>query len=151
MIIISGGDDSRMREIIKNALTEADEPFILTEDESDIISTEQAISLIVYNASKIRTYLGRLERNTRKLEEDLRHQAEHVEQISQFLEPQAVYFESRLPEHVSDRPEKRRIQSRLEEVRYKRWRSKDERRRKFEQAVSGTNEEKPSGSEHQSS
>lgn len=120
MIIISGGDDSRMREIIQDALTEAGEPFILTEDESDIISTEQAVALVVYNANKIRTYLGRLERNTRKQEENLRSQAVTMQNIEAFLEPLGVYFETQLDDDVPTLVRRTNVQSRLNYVRDRR-------------------------------
>lgn len=133
MIIISGGDDSRMKEIIETALTEAGESFTLSEDESDTMTAEQATALMVYNASKVRTYLGRLERNTRKQEEDLKRQADHLNTIAMFLEPVAVYFESKLPSGAPDMPRRTNPMYRVEQVRFERRRQAEDARRRAEE------------------
>lgn len=134
MIIISGGDDSRMKEIIEKALTEAGETFTLNEDESDIITPEQASALMVYNASKIRTYLGRLERNTRKQELSTNAIGGSLQLIAELLEPVAVYFESQLGEDVPTMVRRTNPHSRLEFVRQQRAKEIRRARESDEQA-----------------
>lgn len=135
MLIIAGGDDDRMRQIITEALTNANEPYTITDDESDIISTEQAIAILVYNANKVRTYLGRLERNTRKQEEATRRQEQHMENASMFLEPIAAYFENQLPDELSEfMPRENDLMARVNHVRLeRRRRTRDAKRREREE------------------
>lgn len=53
------------------------------------------MAVLAYNAINTRKYTGRIERNTRKLEEDIRH-------ISKQLEPVAGFFTMLLEEAMAD-------------------------------------------------
>jgi hypothetical protein len=65
-------------------LFQGDESVSILQSEDEVTMEELAASM-AFNAKQSRIYIGRLERNTRKLDESMRA-------IERYLEPMAAYF-----------------------------------------------------------
>lgn len=84
MIIIKAANEAEVVGKIEAALS--GEEIELIQDDEEEFTLEQAVGSVAYNALKVRHYLGRVERNTRKQEEAMR-------QLAEILSPIAVYAE----------------------------------------------------------
>lgn len=83
MIIIKSPDEAATTAAIERALQGHDDVEIF-QSEEDEYSTEELMTMMVYNAKQSRVYIGRLERNTRRLEEDLRQMLRYLEPLATF-------------------------------------------------------------------
>jgi hypothetical protein len=86
MILVTSNNTNSEEEIVKKveaALRNEEVSVFIADDESFTI--EQLMSMGVYNLLKTRTYVGRLERNTRKMDEGL-------DDLRDLLAPVSVYF-----------------------------------------------------------
>ena len=80
MIIIKSQDDAATTALLERALKGQDIDIFQSDD--DEYTPEELMSMLAYNAKQSRIYIGRLERNTRRLEEDMRSVARLLEPIA---------------------------------------------------------------------
>lgn len=83
MIIIKGDDEAAIVARIEKEL-KGEEVDIFQSDETTY-SMEQVLGFLGYNAKQARVYIGRIERNSRRLEENIRD-------TNSLLEPISMYF-----------------------------------------------------------
>lgn len=93
MILIRSDDDAATTAAIERALKGQEVDIFQSDDET--YTTEELLKMLAYNAKQTRIYVGRLERNTRRLEEDVRS-------VSRLLEPLATYMTYLLAETGDD-------------------------------------------------
>jgi len=95
MITIKGKDEAAIVARIEREL-KGEEVDIFLSDDIDF-SLEQVLAFLGYNAKQTRVYIGRLERNSRKLEEDVR-------ELNALLTPMSMFFarmiEDMYPDHM---------------------------------------------------
>lgn len=94
MIIIKSPDEAAATAAIERALQGQDDVEIF-QSEDDEYTAEELMTMLAYNAKQTRVYVGRLERNTRRMEEDLR-------QMGRLLEPLATLATSIIVEQGDD-------------------------------------------------
>lgn len=83
MIIIKGQDEAAIVARIESEL-KGEEVDIFQADDTDY-TMEQVLAFLGYNAKQARVYIGRIERNTRKVDEDIRA-------TNELLVPISMYF-----------------------------------------------------------
>jgi hypothetical protein len=89
LIIVKGDDEAAIVARIEKELRGEDIEIFQSDDTE--YSMEQVLAFLGYNAKQTRIYVGRLERNTRRIEEDIRAS-------SRLLEPMAAFFTIMLEE-----------------------------------------------------
>lgn len=94
MIIVKCRDEAAATAAIEKALRGNEDVEILQSDTEDY-TTEEVMSILMYNTAQSRKYIGRLERNTRSIDGNLKS-------ISRLLEPLATYVTKKIVEEGDD-------------------------------------------------
>jgi hypothetical protein len=93
MIIVKCDDEAAATAAIEKALRGTDVEILQSDTED--YTTEEIMAVLMYNTTQGRKYIGRLERNTRSIDANLR-------QVAKLLEPLATYLTIKMVEEGDD-------------------------------------------------
>lgn len=96
MIVITGQNEESLIGQLESVLKDEEVSMYIADDEA--FTLEQLASMGVFNLQKTRQYVGRLERNTRKIDES-------IKDVGSMLEPVTLFFQILLDEYDSENEE----------------------------------------------